>query len=319
MDNGWFPRMTDEMTDLFSRPGIRLTLLVASLLWILGAPPTLAQSEFTFKLIPEDSWHDAQPDRSTLLPKGDVFLYREGSYRPDLVAPVNVAQPVSPGIWLWIAEGYSADGAPYVSVETGRIRYPEGADRFDRGVIGPVAPACILDLGSSESWRGVERLDAVSPDRGSVFPVVIGDRSRFMVPAGNYLVYAVGPLGVTAITDLESCTAGEIVGVAPLAPPAADRQGVMVSVRLPGSETDLSEDLNASLLPFDEASPLPPQSPATALRNSVRTTFFFPEANANTPLVLEILHPAFFPYRQEISPRPGEVLELPDVELEPRS
>lgn len=302
------------------RPHLRGPMRLAlCALMALMASPSVSQSEFTFRLIPEAHWNNAAPDRSTLLPEGEVYLYRAGSYQPDLVARVDVPQALTPDHWHWIAEGRDAEGTPYVSVDSGSIIYPEGAPRFDRGIIGPVAPACALDLGAAADWAGVERIDAVSPDRGSVFPLVIGTRSSFLVPAGPFIVYTMGSDGVSGISPVQTCTVGESVELSRPEPPASDRQHLMVSVPLPPSDEDRSPDLSAELAPFDESSPLSPQPAATALRSEFRTTFFFLDANARTPLVLEIRHPDFFPYRQEISPTPGGVVELPDVVLEPRA
>ena len=279
----------------------------------LLAPASWGQTEVTFHLVPEELWNGGLPSPADFLPSGKIFLYRAGSYVPELVAEANKPQVVTPGTWLWIAEA-----GDYVSAVSGKIHYPEGAERFDRNLIDPVVPACKIDLGEARDWRGVARLDAVSLDRRAVYPVIVEDRRRFLVPEGRFLAYTMDSRGVTAISRVASCRTGETVELSRPEPPAAEHQDLMVSVQMPEGMADEGEELSAVLTPFDSSSPPAPQPPTAALRTLYRATFFFLDASAREPLVLEIRHPEFLTHRQELSPLPGGVRELPDVVLKPR-
>jgi hypothetical protein len=295
-------------------PRLLLTFLI---LLLLPAPAAEAQIKITFRVVPEALWQDRSQNREHTLPSGKVFLYRAGSYSPEIVATVNEPSLVTPGQWLWISEAEDGQGGLYVSVVSGRIHYPEGAEPYDKGLVGPVVPACKVDVGPATEWQGVTRLDAVSLDRNAVYPVVVRERRSFHVPEGRFLVYTVDEEGVTAISPVQTCGAGETVRLSRPTPPTADAQNVMVSVQIPeGMEGD-TEQISVLLAPTRDASrPLPPQPPTAALLTNYRATFFFLDVEAREPLELQVRHPKAQSHRQELSPLPGGVRELPDVVLE---
>lgn len=282
----------------------------------LWTPVSQGQIEIRFALVAEELWNDGAPDNSHFLPSGRVFLYRAGSYIPELVAKVDEPQVVTPGNWLWISEAEDDSGGLYVSVVSGKILYPEGAERFDRGLLGPVVPACRVDLGPARLWQGVTRLDAVSLERHAVYPVVVKDRQQFHVPAGRFLVYTVDEEGVTAISRVVRCDPHQTVEISRPEPPSASSQDLMVSVQMPEGQLDKDLQISAVLAPRNASRPLPPQPPTAALRTNYRTTFFFLDVDARDQLELNVRHPEALPQRQEISPLQGGVRELPDIVLE---
>ena len=290
--------------------------LTGMALLALLAPASQGQTELTFLLVPEESYD--QGDYSRVLPSGKVFIYRAGSYVPELVAEANKPQVVTPGQWLWIAEAWDEAG-DYVSVWSGIMDYPEGAERWDRDLVGPVVPACKIDLGTAQDWQGVTRLDAVSLSREAVYPVIVKDRRHFLVPEGRFVAYAMDTQGVTAISRVVTCAAGETVELSRPEPPTAEHQDLMVSVQMFDGMTDERDELSAVLRPFDPSSPMVPQEPTAAFRTHQRATFFFLDASARELLVLGIDHPQARAHRQELSPQRGGVRELPDVVLEPRA
>jgi hypothetical protein len=157
------------------------------------------------------------------LPSGLVYLYREGSYEPEIVAQANVPQYIPPGTWFYIAE---ADR--YVSAKSGALVIPEGEPRQARAMVTPVVPACRLHLSEDVRWRGLERLDVVSIDAQAVYPVIPSKRPQLAVPAGRFLAYGVRGGALTGISAVQSCLAGAAAKLEPPSAPAPDRQSLLV-------------------------------------------------------------------------------------------
>ncbi len=282
------------------------------LLPIVFTTPALGQN-FTFNLIAEEDWNQGRPSRESFLDNGRIYLFRTGSYLPEVIAEVGKPQEVPPGSWHWIAE---AEG--YVSVVSGRIVLPEGQPPFEKGLVEPVVPACKVLLSDESDWAGLRRLDAVSLERGAVFPVAVDSRRSFQIPVGRFVAYVVGAQGMEAIAPIASCRRGETVHLQRPEPPDDRLQDLVIHALLPPGVIDTAEELGALLSPFEgKPTSFSPLRPSATFRTTGRVTFFFLGIHASETLMLEIRHPHTELYRQEIPPLGGKVHEFPLVNLMP--
>ncbi|NJL27326.1 MAG: hypothetical protein HC897_05255 [Thermoanaerobaculia bacterium] len=212
-------------------------IVLVGLILVLAMVTAAHAHEISFQLVPERAWNEGRPASESFLPVGQIFLFRHGRDRPELVLEANTFGEVPPGDWYWIAE---APG--YVSVVGGLLQLPREGESARKAIVWPVVPACELDL-SAARWEGVTRLDAVSLDREATYPVLPSQRSRFSIPAGKFLFYTLDARGLAAITRPASCRSGEVIALHRPGPPALEKQDLMISARLPEGFTGKHEDL----------------------------------------------------------------------------
>ncbi len=82
-------------------------------------PAELSQrggSVLTFHLVPIQYWDDPAGPVGHELANGRIYLYRDGSFEPEIVASAEEPITLTDGVWAWMAE---APG--YVSTSTDRI------------------------------------------------------------------------------------------------------------------------------------------------------------------------------------------------------
>ncbi|NJL28701.1 MAG: hypothetical protein HC897_12820 [Thermoanaerobaculia bacterium] len=268
--------------------------------------------EISFQLVPEEAWNDGRPAAGSFLPEGQVYLFRHGRDRAELVLETNTFGEVPPGDWYWIAE---APG--YVSVVGGLLQLSRDGESVRKTIIWPVVPACELDL-SADRWKGVVRLDAVSLDRHATYPVAPSQRSRWSIPAGRFLVYTLDARGLAAISRPASCRPSEQVLLRRPEPPAPDKQDLMVSARFPDGFAAKREALVASLQPANASGGQTFRPPTAIVQVADRVTCFFLDVPAEAPWQLAIQHPDLLSHRQELASIGGSVRELEEQPLRPR-
>ncbi len=275
--------------------------------------PAASGQEFIFNLVAEEQWNGGRPSRDDFLETGQIYLFRAGSYTPEVVAQVGQAQKVPPGTWHWIAE---SEG--YVSVASGRIDHPEGVAPFQKGLVEPVVPACEIRLEPGEVWTGLRRLDAVSLTRRAVYPIALEHRRRFRIPVGEFVAYTVGAQGIEAISPVSQCLRGKKVPLSRPLPPAEGFQDLVIHVELPSGDTLQEARPTATLLPTEGSADTALLVPTASFYTGSRATFFFLEVSANAPFRLRIEHPQALPHEQEVPPAGGRVHELKKVVLQAR-
>jgi len=266
----------------------------------------LPAHQLTFHLAPESEWNGGRPNSQAFLPEGEVFLYRVGSYFPEITLPLNEAQEVPEGLWTWIAQ---APG--FVTVAGGSVSLG-GAEPIQKTLIWPAVPACEIDLGE-EPWRGVSRLDVVSLDHGATFPISIAERRRFNVPAGRSLAYTTDTRGISAFSSIKTCQANRLHRLEEPRPPAPDRQSFMLRAIFPEKVEIGPEELLAKIHTAGE-----PLAPSATLWTSTASTFFFLDLPAHEARKLSLAHPAIRTQSLEIEPLGGSARELPTLTLPPR-
>lgn len=285
------------------------------MIWLLlvGVSATVSRAhEISFQLVPEKAWNDGRPASGSSLPAGQIYLFRHGRDLPELVLEANTFGEVPPGDWHWIAE---APG--HVSVVGGLLQLPQESESVRKTIIWPVVPACELDL-SAARWEGVTRLDAVSLDRNATYPVLPSQRSRFLIPAGRFLVYTLDARGLAAISRPTVCRHGEQVPLRRPEPPALDKQDLMISARLPQGGTTKHEDVLTILKPWNAPEARSSLNPTATVWVADRVTYFFLDVPAEVPWQLVIQTPELLSHRQELASVGGSVRELEDQLLRPR-
>lgn len=284
------------------RGGI-LGFAVAALLGVTPAPA----AEVTFRLVPLE--HFPARDAEDVLTSGTVYLYAHGAYEPELSGPVNEPISIPVGTWHWIAE---APG--YVTVAGGTLSLGQDTD-LSRSLLWPVVPACRYRLDEDPAWRRLNRVDVVSLDHHAVYPEVPGTRRHWNVPTGPAIAYTMGPRGLVAIARLEPCRQGEERVLEPPAPPARDRQSLLVQLVLP-DDPNLDR---GSLEVFVERGPSSQPIPADArVRSGRRVSAFFLDLPADAEHQLHVRHPALRGRSLPIAPLGGSVREVSAGELAPR-
>ncbi|MFW6012276.1 MAG: hypothetical protein ACOC92_01030 [bacterium] len=289
------------------------TRLLAALLAVGSTTPLYADVSLLYRLVPVTN---ASPATATLdpaqaLPDGQVFLYREGAYLPELILQANEPGRVPPGTWVWTAE---AEG--YASVVAGTLKIPPDLEQADtKTIVWPVVPACLLVLDADAEWSGVHRLDAVSVTSDAVYPVDPDHRRELWVPAGRLLAYAVGARGLQGIEDLGQCAQHQVVDVAPPAPPGPSRQDLLVTAHLPDELSPESQDQLSVHLDGLAASRL---HPAAEVSVDNRLSAFFLDAPATRDGDVVFHHPELRTRRVHLQSLGGSARELPEERLEPR-
>lgn len=285
---------------------LELVLNPRRLAALLGVAVAFAAgaAEVTFHLAPLSAFSEGVPRAGDHLPEGTVFLYLQGEARPAEVVPIREPQEVGVGAWHGIAEapGYvSADSGMLLEVESGAA---------PQTLVWPVVPACELALAESAGWRGVERLDVVSPGYGSTYPIVPGSRPSLNVPAGDRpIAYTVGTRGLVGIALVDGCAAGATVSLPPPAPPPADRQDLLVRLTLPeGVEREGLEVVFA-------ARRSAPVAATAAAWSGRRGSFFFLGLPAERPGAVRVAHPRLRSREVDVEPAGGSARELPQIEL----
>lgn len=284
-------------------------LVGSGILWALMAPAALGQ-KFIFNLVAEEEWNGGRPSRDSFLETGQIYLFRTGSYTPEVVAQAGQAQEVPPGTWHWIAE---SEG--YVSVVSGRIDHPEGVAPFQKGLIEPVVPACEIHLGSGDGWAGLRRLDAVSLTRSAVYPIAVEHRRRFRIPVGEFVAYTVGEQGIEAISPVSQCQRGDKILFPRPQPPATGFQDLVIHVEFPPGEASHEVRPTATLLPAADSADAPLLLPTASFFTGSRATFFFLGVSAKASLLLRIEHPQALPHQEQVLPTESRVRELKKVVL----
>lgn len=274
--------------------------------------------ELTFHLVPKAHWNGGNPRPASYLPAGEVFLFRQGEYRPSLVFPANTPQEVPPGVWYWILE---APG--FVSTESGFAHLINSSRETNHTIVWPVVPACTIELGTRERWLGLSRVDVVSLGTHATFPVSPRDRLRLQVPAGAFLAYTVNARGISAFVPPRSCAAQEVVELLRPEPPPPHLWHVVVTAALPGEQRRAGpvaapRDLVAMIQPTDPAPASNSRHASASVFAARQGTFFFIDVSSETAQKLQIRHPELLSFERELSSRGGGVLEL-RAELQPRA
>lgn len=263
--------------------------------------------EVMFLLAPVEAFAARGPQSDSYLYEGTVYLYRAGEYVPGLVVPANEPRRIDIGTWHWIAE---APG--HVSVDTGTLVNLEENDLY-KTMSWPVVPACTIVLDEAVSWRGVVRLDVASPRFGATYPAIPATRRSLNVPAGEEpIAYSVGHRGLIGASRITGCEPGTVVSLAPPAPPASDRQHLLVQVHLP--EGTAPDELHVH---FDAAGE--PTSPTAVVWTGRRGSFFFLDLPADRPGRVRLEHPKLRGRELPVAAEGGSFRELPQVEMSRRS
>jgi len=289
---------------------VSLALLAA--LWILPSW-SFGQAGVHFALVPVEFWEDPE---GHLLTDGRVRLYKADSYSPDLVVELNEATPISTGVWRWIGE---ADG--WVTVSSGTLSIGESCSGTRR-LLWWVVPACSVSLDDPDDWKGVDRVDLVSLNFGSVYPLVPKVDGVAQIPAGRFIAYGVRAGRLVGISSPMSCRKKQELVLERFETPGAEFQDLMLSVTFP-EEGDVSgkaagedEAMLSSLVSDGRlragAAPVLPTAVARSYR---RVTFFFLDVPAGGALELQVEHPSYQTLVLPIESLGGSVRELPDATL----
>ncbi|MFQ5528560.1 MAG: hypothetical protein ACE5GX_20180 [Thermoanaerobaculia bacterium] len=270
----------------------------------------MAAAEFTFHLVPSDKWHGSGSDLVNALPTGSIYIYAEDNYDPSFVAEANVPIELPIGSWYWIAE---APG--YVSVDGGTIHVELGQEGH-KSILWPVVPACEAVLGPG-SWNGVDRLDIVGVDSGSVFPIRPKTRRRLMVPAGRLVAYGVYSGQLVGIENLGTCGHEETIEVPIPETPQRDRMDLMVSTVLP--EDPKIDERGLSVVVAPTGSPSETGRPPTTIAwQGAIAHHFFVGVPVPDRAELRIKHPALRSVVRTLDVSGGDAVELPSIALSPR-
>ena len=275
--------------------------------------------EVTFLAAPVEAFRHGDPLRDDYLTDGTVYLYPEGRFEPAAIFPLNEPQVAERGVYHWIIESPA-----YVSIDSGTLVILEDGAAA-KTMIWPVVPACEVVLDDAPAWRGVDRLDLVSPTYGSTYPTAPARRRRLNVPAGeDPVAYTIGARGLIAIGRLSGCSPGVTRKLSPPSPPASDQQDLMVHLELPEAATPDARPEPASTR--DERAP--PQvsfvhrgsavSPSAVVRTARRVSYFFLGLPAEAPGRLVVAHPAFRSVEVPVPPQGGSARELPRIQLAQR-
>jgi hypothetical protein len=286
---------------------------VFALLGWLPAGVASADLATVFYLVPLAEWNDGQPKATSFLPEGTVYLYRQGSYEVGLTAKANEPIELPPGTWIWIAE---APG--FISTAAGSLSIGTKSKPMLERIVWPVVPACRIALAESPGWQGIERIDFVSLDRQATYPILLAQRREVQIPAGRWLAYSLGPRGLVGITRPRTCKALESLTLpaAALAPPGPTREELLVQVELPEGEP--LPDLSKLLVKLTAEDRSAVATPAAAVWNGRRGSFFFLDLPADKDRWLSVEHPEL---RSQRVPSPavgGRAFELPVLLLKPR-
>jgi len=206
-----------------------------------SVPAELSQrggSVLTFHLVPIQYWDDPAGPVGHELANGRIYLYRDGSFEPEIVASAEEPITLTDGVWAWMAE---APG--YVSTSTDRIfTLPPGKGPPRRELTVPVVPACHVTRSEDERWKRLDRIDVVSITESAVYPKLPGGAADFWVPAGTYLAYGVRGGELTGFSPVAQCKPDEEITIPVPEPPAADAESLLVTAELPAGHDELDKD-----------------------------------------------------------------------------
>jgi len=266
----------------------------------------------TVHLIPEAQWNHGTPDPKAVLESGEVFLFREGTYEPELVLKANAAGQVPPGTWVWVAQ---APG--YTSINTGVLNVPATGSSSTKTLLWPVVPACEMVLDEDPGWRAIGRLDTVSIDRAAVFPIS-PRRGRLWIPAGSFLQYTTDNRGLAALGDVQRCKAEERRTVGPPSRPAADRQDFLVRAKLPLDSEAKAGDLILGLQGRGGGSQQGRIVPSVTVWQGRIGSFFFLDVPVTGPLQVVGSHPELRSIARDLDSLGGSATEVPLLEFQER-
>lgn len=269
-------------------------------------PPFAEGWAMTFDLVPVHFWDAPEGPYGHELGTGTVRLYRQGSYEVELTGQAGEPMHIPPGTWLWTAESPG-----FVSTMTNLIRVPEGT-RDERGLIVPMTPACLVSLSEDRRWQALDRLDVVSIDEAAVYPVVPDEDRDFWIPRGNHLAYGVDNGTIRGISSIGFCKQHDEVALGYPEPPAADKQSLVVTARLPWdfeaeSENELVVELEDAAR---RARPAPPLSPDARYFQGPNLVSFFLDVEAARPFSLSVRHPWLRAESAPVLASPGTVREV---------
>jgi len=260
----------------------------------------------TFHPVPVEFWDAPEGPYGHELEEGTVRLYRQGSYQAEFTGRAGEPMHILPGAWVWTAESPG-----FVSTMTQVIQVPEGS-REERGLIVPMTPACHFSLSEDRRWNALDRLDVVSIDEAAVYPVIPAEDRSLWVPRGSHLAYGVDGGSILGISPIGFCEQYEEVVLSYPEPPAADRQSLVVSARLPWdfeaeSEGELLVELEDA---GGQGRPTPPLSPDARFFQGPNMVSFFLNVGAEQPHSLSTRHPWLRSASVPVLPSPGSVREV---------
>lgn len=230
-----------------------------------------AAVDMVVDIAPQSAWDLPDWPTAQKLPAGTVAFYRVGEWRPAFVGEAGKPVPLPPGrYWL------TAEAPGYVTTGTNLIPVSPHAERVRVPFLSGVAPACRVELSPEAEWSAIERLDVVSLSEGAVYPVDPGERASLWVPVGELLAYTVREGEVDAVGAVSRCRAGEVVRVAPPAPPGAGQGALLLTLELPASYRVGDRSLGAVLVaPADGDEAERRFVPIGAAWQPRRVTYFF--------------------------------------------
>jgi hypothetical protein len=286
---------------------------VATLMLVIG-PATGARAnrlEISFVLVPEQHWSGTRPNLDEALPAGNIFLYREGSYEPELVLTANEPHEIPSGEWVWVGE---SEG--FVTVASGEITIDLESlpEDVTKRVVWPVVPACQIALTPTSEWRGVERLDVASLSTSAVYPVNPGKRRALWVPEGRAIAYSTRAGELLGIKRLPACKQGVVLEVARPEPPRGTAQDLLVHAVLPDQDNLAQGDLALALQAETDT-----HTPDGLIWSAGRGSFFFLDIPARSPEIrLALRHPELRTIIHPLESMGGSVREIADITLQPR-
>jgi len=279
-----------------------------------GEPLLAPGLVMTFHLVPVEYWDDPHGPWGHELSAGRVFLYRVGSFVPEIEEAAETPILIPPGDWIW-----SAEAPGYASTFTQHLSVSEGTEHKPREMTVPVVPACRFVRSQDRRWERLERVDVVSLSESAVYPMVRESRREWWVPQGDYLAYGVQGGALTGISEIARCRANETVTLEVPEPPAAGKQSLLVTVELPESmEPAAGGDV---LTEVSDVSPLAgaaPLVPAASLWQGSDGAFFFLGLPADAALELAVRHPELRTVTRVVDPLGGSAREIDLGALEPR-
>ena len=269
----------------------------------------------TFRLVPIEYWDDPEGPLGHELQGGRIFLFRAGSFEPEIVAPAGEPIELPPGDWTWMAE---VPG--FVSTSTDDIYTPSSPEApRQRLLIVPVVPACHVTRSEDDRWRHLDRVDVVSVTESAVYPQVRGGRSDFWIPAGAYLAYGVRGGELVGISSLARCAAEDEVTLGVPEAPAADVESLLVTAELPEMDEELdSEEILAQLSAGGQEAARPTLPTATVWQGRRGAYFFLDVPAGGAPRALSLEHPDLRTARKVVESVGGSAREISLGALRPR-
>lgn len=282
-------------------------------LGLLAAPAAHAQLEVRFRVIPELDFRGPTTPPERFLSDGEIRLYRPGEFRPRHVLRPGEALTLSPGDWLWIAE---APG--WVSARVADLVVPATAGKpRSLRLDGRLVPACGVDLAPRSRWPGTERVAVVSLEHGSTYPLPLDFRTSVQVPAGRWLAYSVGARGLLGVSDAQTCSPGDQVTLATIAPPTREVEHWLVHVEWPLGIDPRPGDFEVTARSPIRSGPPPIQARYSA-HHGRQATFFFFDIPATSDRLVTVRHPRLRTLDHAQPLLGGRAVEVGPLVLKPR-